>query len=188
MSRLLNYFFRGVIVVAPLAVTIYICFAIFTSIDNWLGFPIPGVGFLLTIVLITLVGFFASNLITRGLVAVVESTLQRLPFVRLLYGSTRDLLNAFVGEKRRFDKPVLVAPIPQSGIRVLGFLTQESLAVIGLAEHVTVYVPQSYGFAGQLIVVPSTQVTPLAAESADVMAFIISGGVTTIPERRALLT
>ena len=188
MSRLLNYFFRGVIVVAPLAVTIYICFAIFTSIDNWLGFPIPGVGFLLTIVLITLVGFFASNLITRGLVAVVESTLQRLPFVRLLYGSTRDLLNAFVGEKRRFDKPVLVAPIPQSGIRVLGFLTQESLAVIGLAEHVTVYVPQSYGFAGQLIVIPSTQVTPLAAESADVMAFIISGGVTTIPERRALLT
>jgi len=188
MSRLLNYFFRGVIVVAPVAVTIYVCYAIFTSIDNWLGFPIPGVGFLLTIVLITLVGFFASNLITRGLVAAVESTLQRLPFVRLLYGSTRDLLNAFVGEKRRFDKPVLVAPIPQSGIRVLGFLTQESLAVIGLAEHVTVYVPQSYGFAGQLIVIPSTQVTPLAAESADVMAFIISGGVTTIPERRALLT
>jgi len=184
MSRLLNYFFRGVIVVAPVAVTIYVCYAIFTSIDNWLGFPIPGVGFLLTIALITLIGFFASNLITKGLLSAVESTLQRLPFVRLLYGSTRDLLNAFVGEKRRFDKPVLVAPIPQSGIRVLGFQTQESLAVIGLSEHVTVYIPQSYGFAGQLIVVPSAQITPLEAESAEVMAFIISGGVTQMPERR----
>ncbi|HEY2378488.1 MAG TPA: DUF502 domain-containing protein [Gemmatimonadaceae bacterium] len=186
MSRLLNYFFRGVIVVAPVAVTIYVCYAIFTSIDNWLGFPIPGVGFLLTIVLITVVGFLASNLITRGLLAAVETLLQRLPFVRLLYGSTRDLLNAFVGEKRRFDKPVLVAPMPQSGIRVLGFLTQESLAVIGLTDHVTVYVPQSYGFAGQLLVVPSAQITPLPAESADVMAFIISGGVTQMPERRSL--
>jgi uncharacterized membrane protein len=187
MSRLLNYFFRGLIVVAPLAVTIYICFAIFTSIDNWLGFRVPGVGFLLTIVVITLIGFFASNLITRGLLAAVESTLQRLPFVRLLYGSTRDLLNAFVGEKRRFDKPVIVTPVPQSGIRVLGFLTQESLSVIGMADHVTVYIPQSYGFAGQLIVVPATQIAPLAAESADVMAFIISGGVTQIPERRAAI-
>jgi uncharacterized membrane protein len=187
MSRLLNYFFRGVIVVAPLAVTIYVCFAIFTSIDNWLGFRIPGVGFVLTIVAITLIGFLASNLITRGLLAAVESTLQRLPFVRLLYGSTRDLLNAFVGEKRRFDKPVLVSPMPQSGIRVLGFLTQDSLAVIGMAEYVTVYIPQSYGFAGQLIVVPAAQIAPLAAESADVMAFIISGGVTQIPERRNAL-
>jgi len=187
MSRLLNYFFRGVIVVAPLAVTIYICFAIFTSIDNWLGFRVPGVGFLLTIVAITLIGFLASNLITRGLLAAVESTLERLPFVRLLYGSTRDLLNAFVGEKRRFDKPVMVTPMPQSGIRVLGFLTQESLSTIGMADHVTVYIPQSYGFAGQLIVVPAAQITPLAAESADVMAFIISGGVTQIPERRTAL-
>lgn len=183
MSRLLNYFFRGLIVVAPLAVTVYVCVAVFTHIDNWLGFRIPGVGFLLTIALITVIGFLASNLIARGLFNAVESMLERLPFVRLLYGSTRDLLNAFVGEKRRFDKPVLVAPVPQSGIRVLGFLTQESLAVIGLSDYVTVYVPQSYGFAGQLIVVHTTQVFPVHAESADVMAFIISGGVTQLPVR-----
>src|SRR5690348_7410923 len=188
MSRLLNYFFRGLIVVAPLALTIYVCVAVFARIDNWLGFSIPGVGFLLTIALITLVGFLASNLIARGILAALESTLERLPFVRLLYGSTRDLLNAFVGEKRRFDKPVLVAPVPQSGIRVIGFLTQESLGIIGMSDHVTVYIPQSYGFAGQLVVVPTTQITPLGAESADVMAFIISGGVTQLPERRLAVT
>ena len=187
MSRLLNYFFRGLIVVAPAAVTIYICVAIFTRIDNWLGFRIPGVGFVLTIVLITVVGFLASNLIARGLLSAFESTLQRLPFVRLLYGSTRDLLNAFVGEKRRFDKPVLVTLLPGSETFVIGFLTQDSLAAAGLpglGGHVTVYVPQSYGFAGQLVVVPTSQVRPLPVESAAAMAFIISGGVTEMPERR----
>jgi uncharacterized membrane protein len=187
MSRLLNYFFRGLIVVAPLALTIYVCVAIFTRIDRWLGFRIPGVGFLLTIALITLVGFFASNLLARGLLSAVENTLQRLPFVRLLYSSTRDLLNAFVGEKRRFDKPVVVTLVPGSSARVLGFLTQESLGVVGMGGHVTVYVPQSYGLAGQLIVVPAEHVHLLAAESADVMAFIVSGGVTQIPERRTAL-
>src|SRR5438045_9483979 len=100
MSRLLNYFFRGVIVVAPVAVTVYICYAIFTSIDNWLGFRIPGVGFLLTIVLITLVGFFASNLITRGLLSAVEAALVRLPVVRLLYGSRAECLRALRGLRR----------------------------------------------------------------------------------------
>src|SRR5947209_9570467 len=181
MSRLLNYFFRGVIVVAPLAVTIYICFAIFTSIDNWLGFRVPGVGFVLTIVAITLVGFLASNLITRGLLSAVESTLERLPFVRLLYSSTRDLLNAFVGEKRRFDKPVIVTPYPGGVARALGFVTQESLSRLGLSDHVTVYLPQSYNFAGSLLIFPSSAIVPLDADSADVMAFIVSGGVTALP-------
>lgn len=184
MTRLLNYFFRGLIVVAPVAVTIYVCVAIFTRIDNWLGFRIPGVGFVLMVALITVVGFLASNLIARGLLSAFESTLQRLPFVRLLYGSTRDLLNAFVGEKRRFDQPVLVALVPGSETFVIGFLTQDSLTAAGLRGHVTVYVPQSYGFAGQVVVVPATQVRPLSVESADVMAFIISGGVTQMPERR----
>ena len=185
MSRLLKYFFRGVIVLAPLAITIYICVATFVRIDNWLGFSIPGVGFLITIVLITVVGFLASNLITRGLLSAVESIFERLPFVRLLYGSTRDLLNAFVGEKRRFDKPVLVSLIPGSDAQVIGFLTQETLALEGLRGRVTVYVPQSYGFAGQLVVVPAAQVKPLDADSANVMAFIVSGGVTEIPPARA---
>src|SRR5205814_7100571 len=108
MSRLLNYFFRGVIVVAPVAVTIYVCFAIFTSIDNWLGFRVPGVGFLLTIVLITLVGVLASNLITRGLLSAAESTLERLPSARLPYGATRALLDACLRENRGVEHRVVV--------------------------------------------------------------------------------
>jgi len=177
MRRLLNYFFRGLVVVAPVVVTAYVCYKVFVVIDGWLGLPVRGVGFVLTILLITLCGFLASTLLARSAVAVVDGVMDRLPFVRLLYSSTRDLLNAFVGEQRRFDKPVLVTLYPGGSARALGFVTQESLERFGLAGQVAVYLPQSYNFAGSLLLFPADQVTPVAADSADVMAFIVSGGV-----------
>jgi uncharacterized membrane protein len=186
MSRLLNHFFRGVVLLAPLAFTVYVCVRVFVTIDGWLGIPIPGVGFLATVALITLFGFVASSFITRRVLLLVEGVLERLPFVRLLYSSTKDLLNAFVGEKRRFDKPVLVAPYASGEARALGFITQETLTSMGMMEHVAVYLPQSYNFAGSLLIFPTSAVTVLDAESADVMAFIVSGGVTVPPMRRDL--
>jgi uncharacterized membrane protein len=183
MSRILNYFLKGLIVTAPAFVTVYICYVIFTSIDSWLGLPIPGAGFVVTLALITAVGFVAQTFAARTLSTGLDALFARLPFVRLLYSSTRDLLNAFVGEQRRFDKPVLVTLGGGLGGRVFGFLTQESVEMFGVADAVTVYVPQSYGFAGNLIVVPAARVERLNADSAHVMAFIISGGVTTVPER-----
>jgi len=187
MSRLFNYFFKGVVLLAPLAFTVYVCVRVFATIDGWLGIPIPGVGFLATVVLITLFGFVASSFLTRRMLSMVEGVLERLPFVRLLYSSTKDLLNAFVGEKRRFDKPVLVAPFASGEARALGFVTQDTLATMGMREHVAVYLPQSYNFAGSLLIFPASVVTPLDAESADVMAFIVSGGVTVPPIRRDLM-
>jgi uncharacterized membrane protein len=186
MRRLLNYFLRGLVLVAPLAITLYVCWVIFERIDGWLGLPVPGLGFLVTIVVITLVGFLGSNLITRGMIAIVDTALGRLPFVRLLYTSTKDLLNAFVGEKRRFDKPVLVRISAQSEARMVGFVTQESLGRLGLPGYAAVYFPQSYNFAGNLVVFPSSLLEPLDAASADVMAFIVSGGVTGVPVNRGL--
>ncbi|HEY5414318.1 MAG TPA: DUF502 domain-containing protein [Gemmatimonadaceae bacterium] len=184
MRRLLNYFLRGLVLVAPLAITLYVCWVVFVRIDGWLGLPVPGLGFVLTIVLITLIGFLGSNLITRGMLAIIDQVVGRLPFVRLLYTSTKDLLNAFVGEKRRFDKPVLVRLSMQSEARMVGFVTQESLDRLGLPGYSSVYFPQSYNFAGNLVVFPSSQVEPLDAPSADVMAFIVSGGVTGVPATR----
>jgi uncharacterized membrane protein len=181
MKKLLNYFLKGIVFIAPFALTIYVCVRVFTTIDGWLGIPVPGVGFLATLILITLFGFLAEGFIKRSWFAVLEGLLERLPFVRLLYTSTRDLLNAFVGEQRRFDKPVIVAPYPGGVARAIGFVTQESLGSIGLRDHVTVYLPQSYNFAGALLIFPSSAVTPLLADSADVMAFIVSGGVTELP-------
>ena len=182
MKRLLGYFLRGLVLLAPLAITLYVCVLVFTTIDGWLRLPVPGVGFVVTVALITLVGFLASTLLTRtlaGLLGVVERALTRLPFVRLLYTSTKDLLNAFVGERRRFDRPVVLA-VGTGGVKTLGFVTDDDLGRLGLAGHVAVYLPQSYNFAGNLVLFPADQVTALAAESSEVMAFIISGGVTGV--------
>jgi uncharacterized membrane protein len=178
MRRLATYFLRGLVLVAPVAVTLYVCWAIFVRLDSWLGLPIPGAGFVLTLVVITLVGMLASNLVTRGVLSGIERLLQRLPFVRLLYTSTKDLLSAFVGEQRRFDRPVSVSLAPGSDAQLLGFVTADALDDLGLAGHVAVYLPQAYNFAGNVIVVPAGRVRPLAAESSEVMAFIVSGGVS----------
>ena len=178
--RLVAYFFRGLVLLAPLAVTVYVCWWLFRSVDGWLGISIPGVGFVATLLLIMLVGFLGSNLLTRGAVSVFDKILAKLPFVSLVYGSTRDLVKAFVGEKRRFDKPVLVELFPGGHAHVLGFVTQESLAKLGHASLVSVYVPQSYHWAGQVFVFPANVVQRLDAPSTAVMAFIVSGGVTEI--------
>jgi len=178
--RLVAYFFRGLVLLAPLAVTIYVSVVLFQAIDGWLGLPIPGAGFVATLLLITLVGVLGSNLLTRGAVSVFDGLLSKLPFVNLVYGSTRDLVKAFVGEKRRFDKPVLVELYPGGHAHVLGFVTQESLAQLGRESMVSVYVPQSYHWAGQVFVFPATVIQRLDASSAAVMAFIVSGGGTEV--------
>jgi uncharacterized membrane protein len=186
MRRLTRYFLQGLVLVGPIAVTLYFCWLVFTRVDRWLGVPVPGVGFLAAVVLVTLVGFLASNLVTRGLVGILDRLMTRLPFVRLLYSSTRDLLNAFVGERRRFDVPVLVPLLPGAPMHAFGFVTQESLARLGMDGYVAVYFPQSYNVAGNLIVCPADQVRRLDVESSDLMAFIVSGGVTGLALRGRL--
>lgn len=184
MKQLLKYFLRGLVLVAPIGITLYICYIVFVTIDRMLPTPIPGAGFLITIAAVTLFGFLASNLLARSVLSLLETVLERLPFVRLLYSSTKDLLNAFVGEKRRFDKPVLVSLEPGGSVKAFGFLTQESLDLVGVPGHSAVYLPQSYNFAGQVLIVPTAQITRVPAPSSDVMAFIVSGGVSGIAGRR----
>jgi uncharacterized membrane protein len=182
MRKILGYFLRGLVFIAPVAITVYILVVIFTTIDGWLGLPIPGLGFLATLILITLVGFVGSTFLARSFLGMFDRLLERLPFVRFLYSATKDLVNAFVGEKRRFDQPVAVRIIPGGEARALGFVTQKTLTGLGLEGFVGVYFPQSYNFAGSLLLVPARDVERIPASSSDVMAFIVSGGVTDVPK------
>jgi len=178
MRKLLKHFLRGLLVTAPVALTLFIVWTIFRTIDGWLSIPIPGAGFVITIAGITLIGWIASNIAAKQALGMFEDLMKKLPFVRLLYSSSKDLLSAFVGEKRRFDAPVLVALQPDGAVKALGFVTSESMEDFGLTDHVAVYLPESYNFAGNLFVVPRSRVTRLERESAEVMAFIVSGGVS----------
>lgn len=178
MTRLLNYFFRGLIILAPAVVTVYIFWLIFSTVDRWMGLSVPGAGIAVTIVLITLFGFLTSSVLARWLLSLVDGMFKRLPLVRLVYSSTRDLLDAFVGEKRRFDRPVVVTTSADGIEKAFGFVTSEGMARFGLEDHVTVYLPFSYTFTGVIRIYPARNVKPLATDSAELMAFVVSGGVT----------
>jgi len=178
MKRIAKYFFEGLIILVPVALSLYIVFVLFKKIDGLLRIPIPGLGFLVTVAIITLIGFLASNIFTKKLFELVERLFTRLPLVKLLYGSIKDLIGAFVGDKKSFDKPVVVSLSGDGAVKVIGFITKESLADLGLNDHVAVYLPQSYNFAGNLLVLPRERIMPINADSADVMAFLVSGGVS----------
>jgi uncharacterized membrane protein len=146
-----------------------------------LDIGIPGAGVLAAFLIVTLVGVLASGLVTRTLVDMIDQVLERLPFVRLLYTSAKDLLNAFVGEQRKFNRGVRVE-FGNSDTHVLGFVTADALDHLGMSGYVAVYVPQSYNFAANLILVRAEKVVPLAVESSELMAFIVSGGVSRSAE------
>lgn len=178
MKTLLGYFWRGCLVLAPVGITLYIAWVVFTTIDKLLPVGIPGLGFVLTIVIITVVGFLTSNVLGKAVVQEGEKLLRRVPLLKLLYTSIKDLIDAFVGDKRRFDKPVAARIVPGSTIRALGFVTRDTLTHLAIKNHVAVYFPQSYNFAGNVLIIPSECVEPLDVSSADIMTFIVSGGVS----------
>ncbi|UCC96336.1 MAG: DUF502 domain-containing protein, partial [Phycisphaerales bacterium] len=133
---------------------------------------------LLTVVLITAIGFVASNFLGKKLFALVEKVFKGLPLVKLLYSAVKDMIEAFAGEKKSFDKPVLATIAPGEGVKVVGFVTRGSLDNLGLSGYVAVYLPQSYNFAGNVLIFPKEAVEPLNIESSQAMAFIVSGGVS----------
>ena len=178
MKRLGHYFLRGLVVITPVALTAWVVWWVVSRVDRWIDIGIPGAGILVTLFGITLVGALASNLLTRGLVGFVDRLLERLPFVRLLYSSTKDLLNAFVGEQRRFNRPVRARLDEQGNVWTLGFVTAEGAERLAMPGFVAVYLPQAYNFAGNLIILPSRHVEPVHGEAAEIMAFIVSGGVS----------
>jgi uncharacterized membrane protein len=179
MKRISQYFLQGLLFLVPLVVTVYVIYWVFVRIDGFLNLPVPGLGFIVTIVFITLVGFGASNFFTRNLVHLVDKIFVKLPLVKMIYTAIKDLVNAFVGDKKSFNRPVQVVIDRESNLRVIGFATRDSLDTIGIQGSVAVYLPQSYNFAGNLIIVDREQVVPISADPGEVMKLIVSGGVSS---------
>jgi uncharacterized membrane protein len=176
MNWIVKNFLRGLVILLPIVVTVYLVYQAFVSIDRLLDLRFPGLGFAVTLGTILLTGVVASNFAGRKFFELTERLFEKAPLVRIVYASIRDLLEAFVGDKKRFDKPVAVRI--GDNVRTLGFVTQDDLAFISLPGFVSVYLPFCYSVAGSLMVVAAHDVQPLAADSAQVMALIVSGGVS----------
>ncbi|MFZ5894054.1 MAG: DUF502 domain-containing protein [Myxococcota bacterium] len=185
--KILGYFLRGALVSAPLGLTLYIVLAVLSAMDRFLPVGIPGLGLLLTLTLITLIGVLTTNVVGRSVLDATERFMTRVPLVKLVYSSIKDLIGAFVGDRKSFNRPVAVRPYKDSELRMLGFVTRQDLLSLGLPAHVAVYLPQSYNFAGQLIILPPDQIEPLDVPSSELMTFIVSGGVSGLGIGQSLL-
>lgn len=178
-KRILNYFLKGLLFVAPLALTIYIIFQIIKFLDSLLPIPVPGLGILIVFAMITLIGYLANIFITRPIFVLLERGLFKIPLVNIIYTSIKDLMSAFVGDKKKFNTPAIIQLTDT--ISRLGFITQDDLSVIGEEDLVAIYLPHSYNFSGNCFLVPRKNVRVLEnANSADVMKFIVSGGVSEL--------
>ncbi|MGB1003313.1 MAG: DUF502 domain-containing protein [Salibacteraceae bacterium] len=179
MRKLVSFFFQGLLLVVPIVLTLYIVYKMFVVVDEILPYhPFPGSGVIIILVVITLIGILGNTLIARQLNDLFHAVLKKVPLLSTIYSAIKDLLSAFVGEKRKFNSPVLVKLSSESNIEKLGFITQDSLESIGMGDSkVAVYLPHSYAFSGNLFIVERENITPIMASSAEVMKFIVSGGV-----------
>lgn len=191
MKAFIRNFFQGLIIIVPIALTVFVIYeviAIVTNLFARIGLMIspkidPFMVIFAVIILIFLTGLLSSTLLFRPFIMIFDNLLERAPLIKTIYKAIKELLTAFVGSKRRFNKPVLVLMLKESNIEKLGFLTKEDLSELNIeGGKVAVYLPHSYNFSGNLYIVPKENVTPLDASAADVMKFIVTGGVTEIDE------
>ncbi len=193
MKKLLNYFFQGLLVLVPITVTFVVIYKIISWIDDLLPFKIPvtipgydvinvpGLGILTIIVGVTIFGYFARALVANPFFLFLERLMEKTPLLKIIYTSLKDLIEAFVGEKKRFNHPVLVTVSKDANVQRIGFITQNDLTHLGLSkEKLAVYLPFSYGFNGQLVIVPAENIQEINASGTEMMKFVISGGVTDV--------
>jgi uncharacterized membrane protein len=196
-KKLLQYFFQGLVIIAPLGITIYAVYWLFDTVDNilpniihplfpnWLGKDgegkrIPGLGFIVVIMIVLLVGRVSSSFFMSRLVDLLDGLLERTPGIKLIYKSVKDFLEAFTGNKRKFDKPVL-ANLDGPDIWRVGFVTQESAVNFEMADYAVVYIPLSYALTGVTYFVPKEKIKILhGVSSAEAMKFAVSGGVSEV--------
>ncbi|HWJ25621.1 MAG TPA: DUF502 domain-containing protein [Flavisolibacter sp.] len=193
-SKLIQYFLQGLLIIAPVAITLYAVYWIVSSIDNMI--PIftergtdgkvyirnYGLGFVVVIAFICFIGYFSSFFIKLKMFNLFDSLMTKTPGVRFIYSTVKDFFEAFAGEKKKFNRPVL-ANIDDNDVWRVGFITQENTIELGFADYVAVYIPASYSIAGNVYLLPRNRVRPITNINAtEAMKFAISGGVTKVEE------
>ncbi len=194
IKAVFQYFLQGLIILAPIVITIWAVTSLFNFIDRILPdlldgfFPafatyyVPGLGLLLAVGVIVIVGYISSTFIVSKLVELFDSLLQKTPGIKLIYSTVKDFFEAFAGNRRKFDKAVLVS-VNAADVWQIGFITRQDLEEFGLHDYVGVYVPQSYAFAGHLYFVTRERIKKVGdIGAADAMKFAISGGVTALED------
>jgi uncharacterized membrane protein len=182
-------FFRGLITLLPIAITIYIVYSAIVILENLLGsllrqvLPeyIPGLGLLLTLVLIFLFGLLLNNLITVRLLTILESRLVQVPFIKAIYSPLRDLMNLFNRGESPDMKSVVLVKMGDTGAMAMGVVTRESFRDLPfhgeMTDKIAVYFPFSYGLGGYTLLVPKNLIIQVDLPIERAMSLAITGWV-----------
>jgi len=182
IRRFIRYFFSGTLFIVPLVATAYFIYFSFQKLDSLLNLPYPGLGFLIILVTITGFGYLTTNFAFKTFADWFDHGMNKIPLVKLIYSAVKDLLGAFVGDKKKFNKPVLVRINKDNNLFQIGFITQPDLTELGLNDMVVVYFPHSYAFSGFHYFVAKENIKPLNISGPTAMKFIVSGGVSGFKE------
>jgi uncharacterized membrane protein len=189
MKTIIRYFIQGLLIMVPAGISVYFIYYIFSKTGDLLskiGISVnpyidPLIGALAVLFFIILVGMVGSTILVQPLLLVLDRVAEKTPLFKTVYGSVKDLMSAFVGNKKKFNRPVMVTMNKENHIQQLGFITETDLSELGIKEgKVAVYIPMSYSFSGNLVIVPSESVMPIAASSSETLKFIVSGGIAQI--------
>ena len=203
LRPLLQYFFQGLIILAPIVLTAWAVISLFNFIDGILPnllntlFPsivgvdangdpkrYPGLGFLVVIVIVIMIGYLSSSFVFGRIVHFFDLLLEKTPGVKVIYTTLKDFFEAFAGNKKKFNRAVLVC-IEAEDVWQLGFVTQQDVHEFGLHEYVSVYIPHSYAFSGRMYFVKRDRIRVVDHMNAtEAMKFAISGGVAEAEESK----
>ena len=177
-KAIFSYFLRGLLFLAPIAITVYVIVVMVQWADNLLPISIPGLGIVTVFLATALVGYLANTIFARPVFNFLAGLLRKVPIVNFIYTSISDLVTAFAGEKNKFTSPVLV-PFDDKGVLFKpGFITHKELEEIGLPGMATVYLPHSYNFSGNVFIVDKSKLIPLSGKNTEIMKYIVSAGVS----------
>jgi uncharacterized membrane protein len=195
MNKIIRYLLQGILFTVPIAITVYVII----TLTNWVGsavdflgisihpFVDPLLGLIGGVTVLIIIGAIGSSIFFYPLFKRIEHLIEKTPFLKIVYTSVKDLLSAFVGQKKKFNKPVIVKVSENPLMEKMGFITQSTLKDLGVAENkVAVYFPLSYSLSGDLFIVPIENIKVVNVPAAEFMKFIISGGVTEIDEHTEL--
>lgn len=209
MTRLRNYFLTGFIVAAPLAITVYIVWSFIHWIDSWvkpyipsawspdtyLPFAVPGFGVLVAIIILTLIGFLAANIVGRSIVAVGEGLLGRMPLVRGVYKALKQIFETVLSKQNEMFKQVGLVEYPRKGVWSLVFVSNEKQTEINAKLDkegdplIAVFMPCTPNpTTGFLMYVYRSEIVLLDMTIEDGAKLIVSAGLVAPEYKRTVVT
>ncbi len=197
-AQLRGWFFTGLLVTAPVLLTVYITWAAINLIDNQVsnlvpGFEasilggVPGVGLIVGGVLITLIGAIAAGFMGRWIIKLGESLLNRMPVVRTIYGATKQILETVISTQSDAFREVVLVQYPRQGLWVVGFVTggtKGEIARLLPGQNVNVFIPTTPNpTSGFLLFCPKKDMIFLDMSVEDAVKLVVSGGIVSPPEK-----